>query len=154
MSEMLKRLGLDVEILACRRLATDLRFAVCRCQSCDADQACQDWLAHAPELLDRAPSFCRNAEFFAYTRDRIYGAIRGSDSNASFNICGVSGNKNQKRPMQAQTAIAAEPRSASAVDPLIRRIWPPAMVAFGLGLAAAWVCLLIYGLVTVIKLAL
>lgn len=78
MSEMLERLGLDAEMLARGRLASDLRFAVCTCQSCDADQVCQDWLMHAPEWLDKAPAFCRNAELFACTRDIIYGRIRGS----------------------------------------------------------------------------
>ena len=73
MCEMLDRLGLDAELLARGRLANDLRFAVCACQSCDADQICQDWLVRAPEWLDQAPAFCRNAELFACTRDLIYG---------------------------------------------------------------------------------
>jgi hypothetical protein len=78
MAEMLDRLGLDAETLARGRLANDLRFAVCTCQSCDAVQACQDWLAHAPEWLDRAPAFCRNAELFACSRGPVAGDIRGS----------------------------------------------------------------------------
>lgn len=72
MCEMLDRLGLDAEMLAHGRLANDLRFAVCTCQSCTADQVCQDWLVRAPEWIDKAPDFCRNAELFACTRDLIY----------------------------------------------------------------------------------
>jgi hypothetical protein len=79
MAEMLNRLGLDAETLAHGRLASDLRLAVCTCQSCDAVQVCQDWLAHAPEWLDRAPVFCRNAELFACTRDLIYGDISSAE---------------------------------------------------------------------------
>ena len=78
MSEMLDRLGLDAAMLAHGRLASDLRLAVSTCQSCDADQICRDWLVHAPEWLDKAPAFCRNAELFACTRDQIYGGIRSS----------------------------------------------------------------------------
>jgi len=76
MSEMLDRLGLDPEMLACGRLAGDLRLAVSTCQCCDADQVCRDWLVHAPEWLDSAPAFCRNADLFACTHDRIYGGMR------------------------------------------------------------------------------
>jgi hypothetical protein len=73
MCEMLDRLGLDAEMLARGRLANDLRFAVYACQSCGADQVCQDWLVRAPEWIDQAPTFCPNAELFACTRDFIYG---------------------------------------------------------------------------------
>jgi len=65
MCEMLDRLGLDERVLARGRLATGLRSAVCTCQSCDADQLCQDWLVRAPEWLEQAPVFCPNAELFA-----------------------------------------------------------------------------------------
>jgi len=51
MCEMLDRLGLDASMLAHGRLATDLRFAVSTCQSCSADQACQEWLVRAPEAI-------------------------------------------------------------------------------------------------------
>ena len=50
-------------------------------------------------------------------------------------------------------AIAADPRSAPASQPLVHKIWPPAMLALGLGLTAAWTCLMAYGLVSLIALA-
>jgi hypothetical protein len=71
MCEMLERLGLDASMLAHGRLASDLRSAVTTCQSCSADQPCQEWLARAPEYIDRAPAFCPNAELFACVRDLI-----------------------------------------------------------------------------------
>jgi uncharacterized protein DUF6455 len=127
MSDILKRLGLDAELLARGQFAGALRSAVFRCLSCDADQACQAWLAHAPERIDRAPSWCPNSEFFAYTRGQTCGGIPGSD-----NI--------------AQTALAP------ADDTLVDRIWSRAIILFGLALTVAWTCLLGYGLVTIIKL--
>jgi hypothetical protein len=54
--------------------------------------------------------------------------------------------------MQTQTAIAP-PALAPADTALFHRIWPPAMIAFGLGLTVAWVALLGYGLVSIIELA-
>ena len=71
MCEMLERLGLDASMLAHGRLASDLRSAVTTCQSCSADQPCQEWLGRAPEYIDRAPVFCPNAELFACVRDLI-----------------------------------------------------------------------------------
>jgi hypothetical protein len=62
MSEMLNRLGLDAVTLARGRLGIDLHLAVRMCQSCDADQACKDWLVQTPGRLDKASAFCRNAE--------------------------------------------------------------------------------------------
>lgn len=79
LSEMLDRLGLDAETLAHGRLASDLRSAVSSCQSCSADQVCQNWLVHAPEWLEKAPAFCPNAELFACVRDLIN---RGVDDRA------------------------------------------------------------------------
>ena len=38
-------------------------------------------------------------------------------------------------------------------DPLVYRIWPPAVIAFGLVLSVAWTCLLGYGLVKLIDVA-
>jgi hypothetical protein len=46
--------------------------------------------------------------------------------------------------MQTQTAIVATVDSASATEPLFQRIWPPAMLAIGLGFSVAWACLLVY----------
>ena len=71
MCEMLERLGLDAEMLAHGRLASDLRSAVTTCQSCSADQPCQEWLARAPEYIDRAPAFCPDAGLFACVRELI-----------------------------------------------------------------------------------
>ena len=63
MCEMLDRLGLDASMFGQGRLASDLRAAVSSCQSCGADQVCQDWLVRAPECVDKAPAFCPNAAF-------------------------------------------------------------------------------------------
>jgi hypothetical protein len=71
MCEMLARMGMDASMLAHGRLATDLRSAVSNCQSCKVDQACQEWLVRAPELIDKPPGFCPNAELFASVRDLI-----------------------------------------------------------------------------------
>ena len=35
---------------------------------------------------------------------------------------------------------------------VVRQIWPTAVVAFGLGLTAAWICFLGYGLVKLVEL--
>ena len=50
-------------------------------------------------------------------------------------------------------APTADSRSTPAAQPLLDRIWPQAMIALGLGLTAAWACLLGYGLVSLIALA-
>jgi hypothetical protein len=75
MCEMLDRLGLDTSILAHGRLASDLRSAVSNCQSCNADQTCQEWLLRAPEGIDKAPPFCPNAGLFACVRDLISNGV-------------------------------------------------------------------------------
>jgi hypothetical protein len=56
------------------------------------------------------------------------------------------------KKMQTQKAIAS-PALAPADDTLFHQIWPQAMIAFGLGLTAVWICLLGYGLVKLIELA-
>jgi len=38
-------------------------------------------------------------------------------------------------------------------DNLVRKFWPSAMIALGLGLSAAWLCLLGYGVVIMIEIA-
>jgi len=48
-------------------------------------------------------------------------------------------------------AAKADSRSTPAAQPLFDQIWPQAMVAFGLGLTAVWICLLGYGLVKLIE---
>ena len=48
-----------------------------------------------------------------------------------------------------RSALAAAPAAA----PAIHRIWPVAVIAFGLGLTAAWMCLLGYALVKIIEMA-
>jgi hypothetical protein len=53
-----------------------------------------------------------------------------------------------------QTQIAIAPTALAPVDDaLVDRILPPATIALGLGLTAAWACLLWYGLVSLIELA-
>jgi hypothetical protein len=55
--------------------------------------------------------------------------------------------------METQTAIA-QTVLARVADPLIRRMWAPVMIGFGLGLTGAWMSLLGYGLITLMMLAL
>ena len=50
-------------------------------------------------------------------------------------------------------AISAASPSAPAAKLLFHRIWPPAIIALGLGLTAAWICLLGYELISLIALA-
>jgi hypothetical protein len=50
-------------------------------------------------------------------------------------------------------APTADSRSTPAAQPLFDRMWAPVMIALGLGLTAAWTCLLWYGLVSLIELA-
>jgi hypothetical protein len=47
-------------------------------------------------------------------------------------------------------AILATTRPAQAPQLLFHRVWPPAVIGFGLGLTAVWICLLGYGLVGLI----
>jgi hypothetical protein len=56
--------------------------------------------------------------------------------------------------MQTQTGIAPA-ASAAVADPIFYfdQIWPPAIIATGLGLTMAWVSLLGYGLIELIELA-
>jgi len=54
--------------------------------------------------------------------------------------------------MQIDMANAANVPTKAA-DPFLQRIWPPAALAFALGLTAAWVSLLGYGLFSLIELA-
>ena len=54
---------------------------------------------------------------------------------------------NERPTMQTQTAIAP---TTPVRDPLILQILRPIMVAFGLGLTAAWISFLGYGLVTLV----
>jgi hypothetical protein len=42
---------------------------------------------------------------------------------------------------------------ARTATPAIHRIWPVAVIGFGLGLTAAWVCLLGYGFFKIIEMA-
>ena len=52
--------------------------------------------------------------------------------------------------MKIKTAIAP---TTPVAAPFFHRIWPSAMIAFGLGLSAAWAFFLAYGLVRLIALA-
>ena len=49
--------------------------------------------------------------------------------------------------------IAPALELALAPEPAIHRIWPVAVIAFGLGLTAAWMGLLGYGLFKIIEMA-
>lgn len=50
------------------------------------------------------------------------------------------------------SAITAEPACDRPFQPLFDRIWPPALITFGLGLTAAWMGLLAYGLFSLVSL--
>ena len=54
--------------------------------------------------------------------------------------------------MQAEMANAAN-IPTKAAEPFLQRIWPPAALAGAVGLTAAWVSLLGYGLFSLIELA-
>ena len=49
-----------------------------------------------------------------------------------------------------ETASAVDVPSTAAATPVIDRIWPIAVIAFGLGLTAAWICFLGYGITKLI----
>ena len=44
------------------------------------------------------------------------------------------------------------PVAQSAPKFSVHRIWPTAVIAFGLGLTAVWICFLGYGLVKIVEL--
>ena len=52
-----------------------------------------------------------------------------------------------------EAAPAVNKPSALAATPVIQRIWPIAVIVIGLGLTAAWTCLLGYGVVRLIGFA-
>ena len=51
-----------------------------------------------------------------------------------------------------EAAPTADKPSVPAATADVRQIWPKAVIAFGLGLTAAWICFLGYGLVKLIEL--
>lgn len=53
--------------------------------------------------------------------------------------------------MASGDIVNAPARSAFTTSQLFHRIWPPAVVAFGLGLTGAWTCLLAYGLFELVR---
>jgi hypothetical protein len=55
--------------------------------------------------------------------------------------------------MSEITYEAAPTAEARTSTPVIHRIWPVAVIAFGLGLTAVWMCLLGYGLIKIIEMA-
>ena len=71
MSEMMDRLGLDMEAFAQRRLGLDLISAIRTCQLCNAERACHDWLSRPRKTADTAPAFCPNANLFARARGEL-----------------------------------------------------------------------------------
>jgi hypothetical protein len=56
-------------------------------------------------------------------------------------------------PTAAISLQPADLRSDSAVNPLLYRILPPTVMVFGLGLTVAWICLLVYEVVSITMLA-
>jgi hypothetical protein len=63
----------------------------------------------------------------------------------------------QEKTMSEMTYEAAPTADAQSVPrtatPIIHRIWPVAVIAFGLALTAAWMGLLGYALVKIIEMA-
>jgi hypothetical protein len=55
--------------------------------------------------------------------------------------------------MQTQTVIAPIALTAPATHSLIHEFWPPGVIICGLGLTAAWVSFLGYGVVLLIEIA-
>lgn len=51
------------------------------------------------------------------------------------------------------SAITPEPASVQAFQPFFDRIWPPALITFGLGLTATWMGFLAYGIFSLASLA-
>jgi hypothetical protein len=52
--------------------------------------------------------------------------------------------------MKAQTAIAPIALTSPSGQALIRKIWPPAVIACALGLTAAWASFLGYWLISLV----
>ena len=52
-----------------------------------------------------------------------------------------------------EASPTAEAHAEAAREPFSRRVWPTGVIAFGIGLTAAWMCLLGYGLVKLVELA-
>jgi len=55
--------------------------------------------------------------------------------------------------MQAQTAIASAPSVGIKTPSLFQRIWPATVVIFGLAITVAWIGLLGFSLIWIIKAA-
>jgi hypothetical protein len=64
----------------------------------------------------------------------------------------TSVNDNHERPQQIEAAMGPI-TSTPVAEPFVRRIWAPAIIVIALGLTAAWVGLLGYGLVRLIAVA-
>jgi hypothetical protein len=52
-----------------------------------------------------------------------------------------------------EDASPVESPSVPAATVIVDRIWPKAVIAFGLGLTAAWICLLGYGIAKLVEMA-
>jgi len=67
MVEMMWRLGLTT-LPAAQARKFDIRDVIAACLTCPAGELCSDWLEHAPDTLERAPTFCPNAGAFMRAR--------------------------------------------------------------------------------------
>jgi uncharacterized protein DUF6455 len=67
MIEMMWRLGL-IALPSAQVRKLDIRDVIAACLICDAGELCSDWLEHAPDNLERAPTFCPNAGAFMRAR--------------------------------------------------------------------------------------
>jgi len=59
--EMMARLGIDSGA-GVPRLSLRYATAFQRCEACRSKEACQDWLDHAPAVVNFAPCFCVSAD--------------------------------------------------------------------------------------------
>ena len=62
LAEMGKKIGLETVPAVWPTGMARLGTAISICERCDAAEVCRQWLARAPERLDRVPPFCPNAD--------------------------------------------------------------------------------------------
>jgi|SRR6516165_9943942 len=60
--EIMTRLGIELRAGALPQLRMRYATAVRRCENCRSKKSCQDWLDHAPAMVNFAPDFLMNAD--------------------------------------------------------------------------------------------
>jgi hypothetical protein len=63
LGEMMERLGLS-PVVALQCEAAALALAIYRCQACERETVCRDWLARDAAKFETLPDFCPNSELF------------------------------------------------------------------------------------------